>query len=167
METFETQNLSVRRMTESDFDFFVTLTNDSTITKYFTSFSNIKNPKEEFYETIIGQQNHGNLFLVICLKNGTPIGILDAFYMANNEWLVEYALLKPYRKNGYIFELLSHICKHDFEFLSVFKTNHASISGLVFDIKSDNIASQKVVTKLARTLNLALDIDDFLYEITF
>lgn len=164
-ETFRTERLSLRRMTEDDFDFFVTLTHDSSITKYFGNFRNLKNPEEEFSETILGQQNHGNLFLVICNEKNVPMGIFDAFYTANGQWLIEYALLKQYRQHGYITELLTHICQNDFEFMSVFKTNKNSISSLLFEVKQDNINSQKVLSKVAEKLNLTLDVDDIWYEI--
>lgn len=152
-------------MTEVDFDFFVTLTHDSSITKYFDNFRNITNPELEFSETILGQQNHGNLFLVICTKDGTAIGILDAFYTANGQWMVEYALLPQYRRNGYIVELLTQICQNDFEFVSGFKTNQNSISSLLFEVKPDNIYSQKVLSKVAQKLNVKLDVDGIWYEL--
>lgn len=165
MDTFKTERLTLRRMTEDDFDFFVTLTHDTSITKYFGNFRNLKNPVEEFTETILGQQNHGNLFLVICGKNNIPIGILDAFYTANGQWLIEYALLREYRRKGYLTELLTSICQNDFEFMSVFKTNKNSISSLLFEVQHDNIYSQKVLSKVAEKLNLELDVDDTWYTL--
>ena len=165
MDTFHSQRLYLRRMTEIDFNFFVTLTQDNSITKYFGNFRNLNNPKEDFTETILGQQNHGNLFLTICKNDDTPIGILDAFYTANGKWLVEYALLSQYRRHGYITELLIQICKNDFEFMSTFKTNKNTISSLIFEIQPDNVWSQKVISKVAKKLNLALDADDIWYEL--
>lgn len=167
MEAFQTERLILRRMTEDDFDFFVTLTHDQSITKYFGNFRNLKNPEKEFSETILGQQNHGNLFLVICTKDNIPIGILDAFYTANGQWLIEYALLRQYRRKGYLTELLAEICQNDFEFMSVFKTNKNSISSLLFEVQHDNIYSQKVLSKVAEKLNLELDVDDTWYTLVF
>ena len=163
---FKTQRLLLRRLTEDDFDFFVTLTQDSLITKYFANFRDLENPQYDFYETIINQQNHGNLFLAICNGDNIPIGILDAFYTANGQWLVEYALLDQYRHNGYLTEILIEICQNDFEFMSIFKTNQSSISSLLFEIQSDNIYSQKVLFKVAKKLGLKLDVDNTCYILT-
>lgn len=93
------------------------------------------------------------------------MGILNAFYMANGTWLVEYALEQEYRKRGYMEELIAHICQNDFEFMSVFKTNKNSIFSLIFEIKPENIASRKVIQRVAEKLNLKTDFDGDNYEI--
>lgn len=164
MDTFQTQRLILRRMTKVDFNFFVTLIKDDLITKYFSSFKYIKRPKYFFLNEIISKQNHGNLFLVICDKSYTPIGILFA-YAAHNQWLVEYALLSQYRRQGFVTELLTAICQNDFDFLVAFKTNKSLISSLLFEVKNDNIASQKLIQKVAQNLNLKLDVNNKFYTL--
>lgn len=163
MQELKLKNLVLRRMVESDFDFFTILTQDVDITKYFINFID----SNFFDEMIIGQQSEENLFLVVCNENRLPIGILNALYTANNQWLIEYAILSSYRRKGYIYAVLSFICQNSLTFLTAFQTNKSDISSLLFDVKDDNFASQGVLKKLAHNLNLELEIQKDFYEIVF
>lgn len=163
MQELNFKNLVLRRMVESDFDFFTILTQDVAITKYFINFTD----SNFFDEMIIGQQSEESIFLVVCNENRIPIGIFNALYTANNQWLIEYAILSSYRRKGYIYDVLSFICQNSHAFLTAFQTNKSDISSLLFDVKDDNYASQGVLKKLTHNLNLELQVQKDFYEIVF
>lgn len=165
----ETKRLIIERLTEGDFEFFCEIANDSVVSKYFASWNDVENMEEFFKNEILLKQDSGCLFLVIRQKSDLmPVGFFNALYYNDcgaSSWLIEYALLESYRKHGYITELLSYICENDFEFLSIFRTNKTSLSTLIFEVKSDNLDSIRVIKKLSSNSNYSLTVGKHYYYI--
>lgn len=159
-ERMYTKRLTIERFSENDRDFFLKITGDPDVKKYFSSWKEIEECEEYFEKEIIQIQDAGNLFLVIRQKDSTPIGILNAFYTANGGWIFEYALLEAFRKHGYMTELLEYICQNDFEFLSTFRTNKNTISYIEFEVRPDNINSEKVLRTVAKNLKLPIEYNN-------
>lgn len=166
-ERLTTSNCVIERFNESDFRFFLEITSDPMIRKYFSEFRKPKNSEEYFKQYILNCQDSGTLFLVIRQKSTfTPVGFINLFYEVNGCWMAEYACLESFRRRGYILEALSYICQNDTEAMIIFRTNASGINSLHLEIEYDNNSSRKLIEKLCKTNSYRLLITGKDYYVT-
>ncbi len=153
-----TKRLVVERLQSSDWSFFKALAGDIEVRKYFKEYrKGSKKLKKYFLEEIVGKQDKYTLSLVIRNRDEVPIGIISLYFLKQGIWLVEYALLDFYRKNGYVKEVLNYIIQNNYEFLLIFKASNVSMNGLVFEVPDDNLMSSNLIKGIARENRLYLE----------
>lgn len=148
-ERFYTNSLLIERLDESDWNFFQEIAGDARIRLYFSEYKKRNNGlKKYFLEEMIDAQNEKTIFLVIRLKDETPVGFVNLYYVMNGEWLCEYGILESYRKRGYMMEVLDNIYSRKEEFLRTIEANEKDgMYVLIFKVANDNIASDKLIKK--------------------
>lgn len=152
-----TNRLIIERIRASDFKFFRNIVGDPIVWQYFEEYRQ-KQLDKYFLEEIIKKQSPYDMELVIRKNDETPIGILNMYFLERGVWLVEYALLEMYRKQGYMTEVLECICTRSEEFLLTFRANTIAINELLFEIPNDDIGSSKLVKKISQKLGIQCDI---------
>lgn len=147
-ERFYTNRLLLERLNENDVDFFMQIAGDNRVRLYFKEYRNRrKNGLKKYYlEEVVDKQGAYNLALVIRLKDETPIGFINLYYVQAGEWLCEYAVLESFRRKGYVTEVLDNLCDRNVEFLLTFGI-HSAMTNLIFEVTNDNYASSKLIKK--------------------
>jgi len=153
----QTKRLLIEMFSHEDFYFFKEIASDQLVKKFFKEWKNTMDCVY-FWEREIMSQTADNLYLVIRTQEYIPIGFINLFYMANNCWVVEYAIIETYRNNNYMTEVLEYIYKNPSSFLKTFNSNR-ECTQLWFDLRENNPASERVLKKISKKFHSNIRMD--------
>ncbi len=156
-ERMYTNRLIIERLKASDFKFFRNIVGDPVVWQYFKEYHQ-KQLEKYFLEEVVGKQSPYDMALVIRKYDETPIGILNMYFLEHGVWLVEYALLEMYRKQGYMAEVLECICSRSVEFMITFGANTTALNELIFEVPNNNTDSEKLIKKISQEYGLNCEI---------
>ncbi len=157
MNVFETERLSLRRLSLEDAGFIVELVNDPSFLR-FVGDKGVRTTEDARQYILTGPmdsyERHGfGLWLVELRGSMTPIGICGLLKRDTLEDVdIGFALLPPYRSMGYAFESAAAVMNYGRTVLG--------LTRVVAITNEDNIGSIRVLEKIGMSFDRMIRLSD-------
>lgn len=140
MFNFETKRLQMRPFTKDKQNAFVEVCMDEEVKKYF-DIGNTPDEIADFFEAdCLNIYSELDVIFSIHQKEEGIVGFISYYMMPPHDVMIEYAIGKKYRKNGYASESLKGL-------LQFLKKHYPEVNRGILLIEPSNTNSLKVIEK--------------------